>query len=158
MIQLAYRNGYAVMPCSSRGEGADIADYCVGINAGTVRETRHRAGRQPFPARSRPSWARGRSSPAGRASRGPASEARQHSGKAVPICAGVPVMLLYGRRTSRAMRQSDYVIEVAEYRRLHPFRERSTGRGCSGVKLCRGSYLKTAMPSRSVPFSQDPTA
>lgn len=39
MIQLAYRNGYAVMPCSSRGEGADIADYCVGINAGTVRET-----------------------------------------------------------------------------------------------------------------------
>ncbi len=39
MIQLAYRNGYAVMPCSSRGEGADIADYCVGINAGTVRES-----------------------------------------------------------------------------------------------------------------------
>lgn len=38
MIQLAYRNGYGVMPCSSRGEGADIADYCVGINAGTVRE------------------------------------------------------------------------------------------------------------------------
>jgi enolase len=39
MIQLAYRNGYGVMPCSSRGEGADIADYCVGINAGTVRES-----------------------------------------------------------------------------------------------------------------------
>ena len=39
MIQLAYQNGYGVMPCSSRGEGADIADYCVGINAGTVRET-----------------------------------------------------------------------------------------------------------------------
>jgi enolase len=39
MIQLAYRNGYGVMPCSSRGEGPDIADYCVGINAGTVRET-----------------------------------------------------------------------------------------------------------------------
>jgi enolase len=38
MIQLAYENGYAVMPCSSRGEGADIADYCVGINAGTIRE------------------------------------------------------------------------------------------------------------------------
>jgi enolase len=38
MIQLAYRHGYGVMPCSSRGEGADIADYCVGINAGTVRE------------------------------------------------------------------------------------------------------------------------
>ena len=39
MIQLAYRNGYAVMPCSSRGEGEDIADYCVGINAATVRES-----------------------------------------------------------------------------------------------------------------------
>jgi enolase len=39
MVQLAYRNGYGVMPCSSRGEGADIADYCVGINAGTVRES-----------------------------------------------------------------------------------------------------------------------
>lgn len=38
MIRLAYRNGYGVMPCSSRGEGADIADYCVGINAGSVRE------------------------------------------------------------------------------------------------------------------------
>lgn len=38
MIQLAYENGYGVMPCSSRGEGADIADYCVGINCGTVRE------------------------------------------------------------------------------------------------------------------------
>ncbi len=39
MIRLAYRNGYGVMPCSSRGEGADIADYCVGINAGSVRES-----------------------------------------------------------------------------------------------------------------------
>jgi enolase len=39
MIQLAYRNGYGVMPCSSRGEGSDIADYCVGINAGSVRES-----------------------------------------------------------------------------------------------------------------------
>ena len=38
MIQLAYENGYGVMPCSSRGEGPDIADYCVGINAGTIRE------------------------------------------------------------------------------------------------------------------------
>ena len=26
------------MPCDSRGEGADIADYCVGIGAGSVRE------------------------------------------------------------------------------------------------------------------------
>lgn len=39
MVQLAYRNGYGVMPCSSRGEGADIADYCVGLNTGTVRES-----------------------------------------------------------------------------------------------------------------------
>ncbi len=27
MVQLAYRHVYGVMPCSSRGEGADIADY-----------------------------------------------------------------------------------------------------------------------------------
>lgn len=39
MIQLAYENDYGVMPCSSRGEGIDIVDYCVGINAGTVRES-----------------------------------------------------------------------------------------------------------------------
>jgi enolase len=39
MIHLAYNNGYGVMPCSSRGEGADIADYCVGIACGTVRES-----------------------------------------------------------------------------------------------------------------------
>ena len=26
------------MPCSSRGEGIDICDYSVGINAGTIRE------------------------------------------------------------------------------------------------------------------------
>ena len=39
MIQLAYENGYGVMPCSSRGEGLDICDYCVGINAGSVRES-----------------------------------------------------------------------------------------------------------------------
>jgi enolase len=39
MIQLAYENGYGVMPCSSRGEGVDIVDYSVGINAGTIRES-----------------------------------------------------------------------------------------------------------------------
>ncbi len=39
MIQLAYKNGYGVMPCSSRGEGLDICDYSVGINAGTIRES-----------------------------------------------------------------------------------------------------------------------
>lgn len=39
MIQTAYENGYGVMPCSSRGEGLDICDYSVGINAGTIRES-----------------------------------------------------------------------------------------------------------------------
>jgi enolase len=39
MIQLAYENGYGVMPCSSRGEGVEIADYAVGINAGSIRES-----------------------------------------------------------------------------------------------------------------------
>jgi enolase len=39
MIQLAYENGYGVMPCSSRGENVDICDYSVGINAGTIRES-----------------------------------------------------------------------------------------------------------------------
>jgi enolase len=37
MVRLAYRNGYAVMPCSSRGEGVDIADYTVGLMCGSVR-------------------------------------------------------------------------------------------------------------------------
>lgn len=39
MIQYAYKFGYAVMPSDSRGEGADIADYAVGINAGSIRES-----------------------------------------------------------------------------------------------------------------------
>lgn len=39
MIQTAYENGYAIMPCSSRGESLDICDYSVGINAGTIRES-----------------------------------------------------------------------------------------------------------------------
>lgn len=39
MIQLAYENNMGVMPCSSRGEGIAICDYCVGINAGSVRES-----------------------------------------------------------------------------------------------------------------------
>lgn len=38
MVQFAYKQGYGVMPCESRGEGVDIADYCVGINACAVRE------------------------------------------------------------------------------------------------------------------------
>ena len=39
MIQYAYKFGYGVMPSDSRGEGASIADYAVGINAGSVRES-----------------------------------------------------------------------------------------------------------------------
>lgn len=38
-VNLAYRAGWGVMPCSSRGEGQDIADYTVGINAGTIRSS-----------------------------------------------------------------------------------------------------------------------
>jgi enolase len=38
MVQFAYNHGYGVMPCESRGEGEAIADYCVGINAGSLRE------------------------------------------------------------------------------------------------------------------------
>ncbi len=38
MVGLAYNFGYGVMPNSSRGEGIAIADYAVGINAGTIRE------------------------------------------------------------------------------------------------------------------------
>ncbi len=37
MVRLAYRYGYGVMPCSSRGEGVDIADYTVGLMCTTVR-------------------------------------------------------------------------------------------------------------------------
>ncbi|MGD0329162.1 MAG: enolase C-terminal domain-like protein [Nitrososphaeria archaeon] len=38
MVEYAYRHGYAIMPCSSRGEGADIGDYAVGLNTGQMRE------------------------------------------------------------------------------------------------------------------------
>jgi enolase len=38
MVDAAYRSGYAVMPCNSRGEGADIADYAVGLKTGHMRE------------------------------------------------------------------------------------------------------------------------
>jgi enolase len=38
VVQLAYRHGYGVMPCDSRGEGADIADYAVGLSTGHLRE------------------------------------------------------------------------------------------------------------------------
>ncbi len=38
MVNLAYSNGYGVMPCDSRGEGIDICDYCVGLKVGSVRE------------------------------------------------------------------------------------------------------------------------
>lgn len=36
-VQTAYQNGYGVMPCSSRGEGAAIADYAVGLGTGHQR-------------------------------------------------------------------------------------------------------------------------
>lgn len=38
VVQLAYRNCYGVIPCGSRGEGLDIADYAVGLNTGQIRE------------------------------------------------------------------------------------------------------------------------
>jgi enolase len=38
MVRMAYRNNYGIMPCDSRGEGPDIADYSVGLNCGTIRE------------------------------------------------------------------------------------------------------------------------
>ena len=36
-VNLAHSKGYGVMPCSSRGEGADIADYAVGLGTGSIR-------------------------------------------------------------------------------------------------------------------------
>lgn len=39
MVELAYAHGYGVMPCCSRGENLDICDYCVGLNATTIRES-----------------------------------------------------------------------------------------------------------------------
>jgi len=38
MARLAQRYGYGVMPCGSRGEGPDIADYAVGLVTGHMRE------------------------------------------------------------------------------------------------------------------------
>jgi len=38
-VRLAFSHGYGVQPCSSRGEGADIADYAVGLGTGTIRES-----------------------------------------------------------------------------------------------------------------------
>ena len=38
MTRLAHRHGYGVMPCGSRGEGPDIADYAVGLITGHQRE------------------------------------------------------------------------------------------------------------------------
>jgi len=38
-VRFAQSRGYGVMPCSSRGEGVDIADYAVGLGAGTIRES-----------------------------------------------------------------------------------------------------------------------
>jgi len=38
-VNLCYRAGWGVMPCSSRGEGPDIGDYAVGLNTGNIRES-----------------------------------------------------------------------------------------------------------------------
>jgi enolase len=38
-VNLAHSKGYGVMPCSSRGEGTDIADYAVGLGCGSIRES-----------------------------------------------------------------------------------------------------------------------
>jgi enolase len=37
-VQMAYRAGYGVMPCSSRGEGVTLADYVVGLGTAHTRE------------------------------------------------------------------------------------------------------------------------
>jgi enolase len=37
MTRLAHRHGYGVMPCGSRGEGPEIADYTVGLITGHMR-------------------------------------------------------------------------------------------------------------------------
>jgi enolase len=37
-VQMAYRAGYGVMPCRSRGEGDAMADYVVGLGTGHTRE------------------------------------------------------------------------------------------------------------------------
>ena len=36
MVNLAYQNDYGIMPCPSRGEGPEIADYAVGLKAGSI--------------------------------------------------------------------------------------------------------------------------
>jgi enolase len=36
-VQMAYKNSYGVMPCSSRGEGQAIGDYAVGLETGHMR-------------------------------------------------------------------------------------------------------------------------
>ena len=47
-VQLAYSNGYGVMPCQSRGEGADIADYAVGLSTGSIRGSGFNAAANRF--------------------------------------------------------------------------------------------------------------
>ena len=37
MVNLAYANGYGVMPCASRGEGVEICDYAVGLHCTSIR-------------------------------------------------------------------------------------------------------------------------
>ena len=38
VARYAFENHYRVMPCNSRGEEADIADYAVGLGTGHLRE------------------------------------------------------------------------------------------------------------------------
>lgn len=47
-VQLAYSKGYGVMPCQSRGEGADIADYAVGLSTGSIRGSGFNAAANRF--------------------------------------------------------------------------------------------------------------
>ncbi len=37
-VSLAQSHGYRVLPCKSRGEGTEIADYAVGLSTGQIRE------------------------------------------------------------------------------------------------------------------------
>jgi enolase len=37
-VEMAYRAGYGVMPCRSRGEGDAMSDYVVGLGTAHTRE------------------------------------------------------------------------------------------------------------------------
>ncbi len=78
-VQFAYDNGYGVMPCESRGEGADIADYCVGMGP-VPCASRPSSPRRPTALwKSRRSWGRRRPSGAKKDSRASAFRAEAPS-------------------------------------------------------------------------------